>query len=486
MRRSARFAMAGTILSAAFWGWAVQASAQELPATPAPNPSIVLADEAAREGVFAFDFAVPTSPALALAGLSQDKATVQSSSLKPFVFSLPAVVSGGGGQSAALDMSPAWLFEGEPGRSYSNYVGGSYFYRLMYRTRINAALYNGTNDKVDPKKAKGSRLAFGLSASLLDSSDPLMAGGRGSRSAWQRCLAEQQPKIDALFAYRSPTRDSIERLVPVLAQARGLSVEAGQGARPSQEQVGLFEKALGISVSFDGLDNVQAVRKLVEVSIALEKQIGLLEDEDAKYAAGQALGLGLDTSLKTCATRASNAAMFAPALSVGAGRLLRGEPGKLDDFDGGGTVLWSSFRVPVAILYSDKDEVTQFVAAGVFVRRGFGEYLATGDTTVPEFKANTWDYWSGIEVYSQVSKFALQVGRSEMDARLSAEDQFSRKKTRYLVSGAVPILGRSTGLWLGASYGNARSTVSTENDRTFMITLEFGPPKPTGTLGLKK
>jgi hypothetical protein len=212
MRRQWRLCFAVAVTSSAASGQTTQGGGTD---QNAPS-SITLAGEAAKDGVFDFDFTVPTSPALALAGLSQDKATVQSAALKPFVFSLPAVLSGKGGQSAALDMSPAWLFEGEGRRSYSRYTAPeNYFYRLVYRTRLNAAIYNGTDDKVEAKKQKGSRLAFGVSSSLLDSSDPLMAGASDGRpSQWQQCLGELQPEVRQVVEIETP-HEVREVLIPV-------------------------------------------------------------------------------------------------------------------------------------------------------------------------------------------------------------------------------------------------------------------------------
>jgi hypothetical protein len=481
-----------TRLKLAAWlalGFATVADAQTgTPTTTAPTPPpITLADEAAKDGVFTFDWGVPTSPALALAGLSQDKATVQSSALKPFVLSLPSVISGPGGQSAALDMSPAWLFEGEGDRSYRRYVDpGSFVYRLLYRTRINAALYNGTSDKVEAKKQKGSRLAFGLSMSLLDSSDPLMAGsGGGKPSVWQACLGEQESVIREMMRYQTALGQQFFSLADIARDLQVASYAARTGARPDERLIGRVEQLLGAPISLDGLSDADAAARLLELSREVGKQAEAASIANNQDLLSQAARLGLDKSLAICADRANNAAIHGTSLSLGGGALWRGEPGDLDHFKRGGAAAWLSFRFPLGFAMAPDSKVLRYLMIGAYARRGFGEYVATGDSALPEMRAHSWDYWVGLEHLTQTSKLAVQYGRTEIRADDPANDRFSKSRSRYLMSAAFPLLGKETGLWLGVAYGNARSTVATESDRTFLITLEFAPPKAADIFKLK-
>lgn len=453
------------------------------------TPPITLAGEAAKEGVFSFDFTVPTSPALALAGLSQDKATVQSAALKPFVFSLPAVLTGKGGQSAALDMSPAWLFEGEARRSYSRYTApGNYLYRLAYRTRINAAVFNGSDDKVDAKKRKGSRLAFGFSSSLLDSSDPLMAGTTdGHLSVWQDCLGEQESNIQQVVRVVTPHDVPFFSLDDLANKVQVAELEfSQQGKRPDERLLGRAEQALGEPIATAGLNDQLLAAKLNEVQQKLRKKAAEAGSASNRELRGEVVSLGLDKALAACGTRASNAALYGAALSVGGGILYRGDPGQLDHFKRGGGALWSSFRFPLGFAMDPENKILRYLMIGVYARRGIHEFVATGDSTTPEMRANTFEVWGGLEHFTTTSKFAVQFGRKWVRAVDPANSQFSKNRNLFLVSGSLPILGKETGLWLGGSYGDAQSSVTTESDRTFMITLEFAPPKPADIFGLKK
>jgi hypothetical protein len=484
MRRQWRLCFAVAVTSSAASGQTTQGGGTD---QNAPS-SITLAGEAAKDGVFDFDFTVPTSPALALAGLSQDKATVQSAALKPFVFSLPAVLSGKGGQSAALDMSPAWLFEGEGRRSYSRYTAPeNYFYRLVYRTRLNAAIYNGTDDKVEAKKQKGSRLAFGVSSSLLDSSDPLMAGASDGRpSQWQQCLGELQPEVRQIVEIETPHEVPFYSLSGLADELQVASIDAARGTKPDDRLLGRAEQVLGQPITLNGLTYAQISGRLLDISQKVRAKAGEQGAKVNQELRGEVVSLGLDKALDTCATRASTVALYGAALSVGAGILYRGDPGQLDHFKRGGGALWSSFRFPVGFALDPKNKVLRYLMFGVYARRGIREYVATGDSTVPEMRANSWEVWGGVEHFTPVSKFAVQYGRKSINAVDSVDDRFSKKRGLFLVSASLPILGKSTGIWLGGAYGNAQSTVTTESDRTFMVTLEFAPPKPADIFKLNK
>nr|WP_294814687.1 hypothetical protein [uncultured Sphingomonas sp.] len=470
----------------------VEAQAQVTAPTPAPAPTptpppITLLGEAAKEGVFSFDYGVPTSPALTLAGLSQDKTTVQSAALKPFVLSLPAVLSGSGGQSAALDISPAWIFEGEAERSYSNYTNPDHFlYRLAYRTRFNAALYNGSDDKTDPKKKKASRLAFGLSASLLDSSDPLMAGRDGSGlSAWQQCLAGEEPKIKAIMAFNTPQGTELASLTDLALKLQGAALDVAGGATVDPRLIGRADQVLG-PIDLSGLSNREISGKLLELAVEVQKKATPVASANDQALKDESVKLGIDKALGVCSDRASSYAMYGTSWSVGGGILYRGDPGKLDHFKRGGEVLWSSFRLPIGAKLAADNKILRYLMVGFYVRRGFGEYLATGDGATPEMEANTWDYWVGLEHFTTSSKLAIQFGRTDTTAIDPALDHFSKNRSRFMATASFPLLGKETGIWLGAAYGNARSTVSTESDKTFLLTLEFAPPKPANIFGIGK
>jgi hypothetical protein len=139
--------------------------------------------------LFQFDYGPPTSPASQLLGIDSG-ASPPSTSLTSFVLSIPNVLGQEQGQSIALDFAPAALFEHREAALFRRYVARpNYFYRLGYRSRLTAAALNGRDGGADPSKAIRSGLAFGFSASLLDSSDPMVTGRDTSGlTVLQRCL----------------------------------------------------------------------------------------------------------------------------------------------------------------------------------------------------------------------------------------------------------------------------------------------------------
>jgi hypothetical protein len=74
-------------------------------------------------------------------------------------------------------------------------MNGDRLYRLGYRTRVGVAAMNGADGGGDASKAVRSRLALGLSSSLLDSADPLRTGwsAKTHDTFLDRCLAPYLP-----------------------------------------------------------------------------------------------------------------------------------------------------------------------------------------------------------------------------------------------------------------------------------------------------
>src|SRR4051794_7789609 len=77
-------------------------------------------EQAAQTSVFSFDYGPPASPALTLMGLSPDKISL-STTLKPFVLSLPSLFDGSGNQVAGIDLAPLSLFRRPANQTFGIY-----------------------------------------------------------------------------------------------------------------------------------------------------------------------------------------------------------------------------------------------------------------------------------------------------------------------------------------------------------------------------
>lgn len=172
---------------------ASQASAAPATAPPEAKP-IVLYEVKQQKSLFTFDYGPPTSPALSLTGQSPDKTTT-STSLGKFALTIPSLYGEDGDKAIAFDVAPASLFEHPSRATYKAYMNGGRAYRLGYRTRLGVAAMNGKDGDGDASKAVRSRLALGLSSSLLDSADPLRTGwSRATNNTFlDRCLADYLP-----------------------------------------------------------------------------------------------------------------------------------------------------------------------------------------------------------------------------------------------------------------------------------------------------
>lgn len=194
-------AVLGVAVAAVAWAgstaWAAEKAGGESP--------ITILERKAKHSIFSFDYGPPTSPAMTLLGLTPDK-TPPSTSLTKFVVSAPSLFSKEAGQSIAFDGAPAALFERRSESSFVNYASRGWAYRLGYRTRIGAAGLNGDDGGGDASKQIRSRIAFGLSASLLDQSDPLMTGPKG-RPLLLGCLNNLTESVQAVLAPRQDFSD---------------------------------------------------------------------------------------------------------------------------------------------------------------------------------------------------------------------------------------------------------------------------------------
>ena len=145
------------------------------PAAAAPAgllPSLLNSAEvqAKQKSSFAFDYGIPTSPALTLIGTSTAE-LAPSTSLKPYVFNVPA--SWGlvqDLQAFSLDFSFMWALQTlhlAPLETNDDYLKEGIPGHILYRTRLEGALFLGSDEKGNPAQQKSSRVAFVISTSLL-------------------------------------------------------------------------------------------------------------------------------------------------------------------------------------------------------------------------------------------------------------------------------------------------------------------------------
>jgi hypothetical protein len=528
-----------------------------------PSSDVTLGSTASKNGAFVFDYGVPSSPALNLIGLTPDKTTV-STSLKPFVLSLPNLVSGGNGQSAALDIAPFWILGNNDRDGYFDYIDtsspGSYFTRLAYRFRTELALYTGDDGGGVASKQKPSQIAFGFSVSLLDDSDPLMASDPGkpttgdprADSAWLTCLntnqADLQPYTDlsdeaslrqylalmadaalTLATAESPSdqstltvrqladlerfRDTVIQLPPEkIAVLKKMGVDTSVPPVGSDHDRIAFDLALIETAVLGQASAVAAPLPAPEATrIAADtKRIAddfttvdalqaklLVDTSDAKVAAdNKALKL-----INACTAKANTAARFAPNLSLGAGVDLQGAPGSLNDFKTGATVVWLAGKYPIGLAIApsgqkdapdvsdgggannmDVPELNYWMIGGS-ARASFGEFVATGGSTTPKIKANTFNGWLGLERNSSWLVLSARAGYQDVSAIDSAQAKFSKSGWRWLASTSLKLSSEENGIWLDASYGSAQGTTTTLDDKTFLLALHFGPGDPANLFG---
>lgn len=438
------------------------AHAQETDTAREPEANAINLYEraAANNSLFEFDWGVPSSPALSLAGLSPDK-TPTSSSLKDFVVALPSILNGDEqGQSLAIDFAPAALM-GERGRATFNEYrrDGNYWGRLMRRTRIGGAIYEGNDGGDNPSTQIASRLAIGLSASLLDDSDPLMQrdpNDREGRPYLLTCLNRASNRVHAALA------DEYDRELFVLREQRRQAQEDFAGAQTDAARARHH-------ATIDDLTR--------RIDIRVGERVQRIQDRLTASAEGERSTIA---EIERCAQDNSFMAERARDLDVGIGALWRGEPGEFSDFDDAGAAGWVAFRMPMGQLFGRSEDGTleerAYWRLAMSARLSHDEYVATGDDATPEMRANVSEGWIGVERFSDDLRLAAHYGYREVDASEAAGEAFEQSGERYLVSGQIRLGGGDSGLWLGLSYGDASGSVSALDDEVALVTLSFSPP----------
>jgi hypothetical protein len=453
-------------------------------AQPTETEPLVLSERKADDAdIFAFDFGVPSSPALSLAGLSPDKTTT-STSLKPFVISLlPALGGEAENLSVALDFAPAAYFWDQ--RSYAHYRNATFWQQIVARSRLGLATYGGVTDE-DPAKAKSSKVAFGYSVSLLSDSDPFFAKlSRGdAEPVWLRCIKQADAKhgatARAITAERTAAGQAVDRLslatyildLPNPTPERlAAAIEARRG------ELGALFAHLGMAMPATPHDVVAALRSN---RARLEQEASTTVAASNVVLAEKAVKEGFTKAIDDCAKLANMVAQSSQDLDLGFGALWNGAPGDYSDLKGGGVAAWAAYKFPFRVTRNAAGAPERSWIVGGSARYATKERVATGDAAQPEFEASTFDAWIGLEVITEESKFALQHGWFDAQAEDNAFGAFSQSGSRWLGSAAFRLGGERSPYWVKLSYGAAEGTTDARNDETLLFTLHIAPPKDPG------
>jgi hypothetical protein len=373
--------------------------------------------------VFKFDYGVPSSPALTLLGIDEKKVT-QSNSLKPFVVDvLPGLLSGNNSdQAVSLDFAPAHYLLPASQQRFSEYASG--LRSLLFRTRVSGAAYGGVDD-ADATKDKRSRLALGLSASLLNTSDPLLAPLPGDHgSAFIKCLDTSDAIVEAALlqiAQLPTTSTEADRLKIWNAPATGAGEVLGSCKSVSDMAARLgADLDLGLGAVWEGDPG----------------KMKHLDDRVMVAWASYRTTLGIDG------------------------------PGAGSD--------WKAMKTWA-------DEIDQWFMVGGSLRAGWDETLTTGNVAEPQIKADRLAAWVGLERYTKNSRMSAEVGRERIHPSASADDAFKGSRTRWLVSWDQQV--SVFGLWLTLSYGEAEGNGFLKGDKTTRIGFKFAEPAVANVFG---
>jgi hypothetical protein len=508
---------------------AVQAQVTSADSASSPNDATLTSlnnalarfqQAATNKDIFTFDYGIPTSPALTLIGASTDKSS-PSTSLKPFVFSLPAEWGGpSDSQAFSTDLSVMWLMQelGSASKeTYAEYVGSGYWNQLAYRTRLEGALMLGTDGGGDPTKAKPSRIAFGFSSSLLSSSDPGSTLAADGRPVWGGCVhdflysdatyKQYEAQYDADPATVDENKFIHETTVMLTAWDAQHTVPAPLTAEQLQAKIERGYSDLAVCMQagepcakYDtgGLRSAIAAKDFEGVHsqlISLEATIKAAADKSSVTLVNN---LGIPAKLDACMTKANAVARNSPDLDIGAGIVWSGMPGQVEDFQDPSGAIWIAGHIPIGLFNSNVDTIADADAPSLMLggslRAAWSEMVATGDTTTPSIKANTLNAWVGLERYTSSTRFAAQAGYNDVRAVGSGLSSFSKSGFRWQLSASIKagnlvsgilngdilsVTGSTgapqNGIWVNATYGSASGTTTTLDDKVFLVSFSYSP-----------
>jgi hypothetical protein len=476
-----------------------------------------------QKDTFTFDYGIPTSPALTLIGVSNGVSS-PSTSMKPFVFSVPASYGGSkDSQAFSFDFSAMWLSQGLSGENhetYGDFLSKDYMGQLPYRIRFEGALALGDDGNGDATKAKPSRLAFGLSASLLTSNDPVtVKTPDGKNTVWLDCTdkvfsSDMNKKYQVAYD-ADPNLSASDEIARVAGDVRVALHNLNLPAVPPATKAALADKAWASVTDCLGgkacakYDDGTLRAALDSKDLAKARdQLNTIQDKATADTDSSSLTLakklGIPQAFDACVAAANAAARQGADIDVGGGITWSGTAGKAEGFTDASGALWVSGRLPFGIFQSDltklgPDSVSYML--GGSLRANWSQTLATGNAATPMFKADVYDAWLGLERYSATTRFAAQVGYMDTEAINPAQKIFSKSGSRWLVSASIradklfggflngtlwqeqPDDAPKNGVWVNVTYGTASGTVTTLDDKTVMVSLSYSPSDPYNLFG---
>jgi hypothetical protein len=245
----------------------------------------------------------------------------------------------------------------------------------------------------------------------------------------------------------------------------------------------------------DGNMDLPALTAFVdsEIKIWEDKQTALNQAGNKAVAAGLTAEIkqqfkvdGVASAFAACTTQASRIARFSTDLKIGFGSVWTGQAGELRNLGHGSQVGWVSFKLPLFVNLPDANNPneqklpvpTSALMVAFSGRFGHSEIVSTGDKATPMIGADTVNAWAGVEWISENWRLAGQYGWVRTWARDKSLSTFNTSGQRYLVSSQLRLGGLSSGVWLGASYGNAYGTAAALRSSTALVTLSYSPPAP--------
>ncbi len=467
--RSRRLLLVATLVASA------PALGQQDPPAEADLHELNLIEEKAKDpSLFNFSYSSPETIPFALIGRSSNDIP-RAADPKAFAASIlgGALGDNSTSQGLAIEFSPFWGL-GSRNLSLESYRGGAnrpgpgFLDAALMRSTVGIAFTSGTGmaqpsaDKAEAEteatesatdtgstNSSPSGIVLGISTKLLRTSDPLLD------SDYDVCVkaafdAAREDMEAAGSASAAPVLKLEER------QLRALGVDT------SKPLAGEFTR-LGITPA-----QLQALNKSGKLVSSADVEAARLQGKRAWL--GSIRASSLNAALATCDDEMSGRLASAASLDVGFGQRWTGDPGRLHNLRGSGTILWATYSSGVLnrkseffrarLIFHGRYVIGETAYDDLFIRQGRSDSVtvALGIESAPEEPSLERFRWS------------IQTGYTDKGA--AGPDTQDQRYWRTLGTAAVKVTDE---FWLTGTYGKVAGK-GIENDDYFLFGVTFSPP----------
>ncbi|MGV6800813.1 MAG: hypothetical protein ACWA5L_02700 [bacterium] len=458
-----------------------------LQAEEAKIKPINLINEEENEDLFSFSYGAPSSPALALSGLTSEDLT-RVNEYKKFSFYIVPADDADIPLAYALDLRPSQFIHPTGNRlrrSFSGTLHENYAERVLRNSSIGLVLRKGVEDTQDSSNNRKSLLTIGAATSLLPGSDPAYQINKLGKDS--DCGTDLLDNFSAYHAqdFQKPEREEAYGYWRQADSLLNLPLPSDKDFAWSRldtayiKLVEVWQKLIDLGEPHDEIEKVDRQKTIEENATLLRQERDRLE-ESVKKIDQNVSSVALNKQITACRAIIDSAIKFAPNMDVGIGYILRGEDHTAGNFSDAGYSFWASYRRPILFTKNKiklqegtEQQPESWIVFGGKIRLGFDEYVKIDDSITPETQADTMEAAIAGEYFSKDFRITAQYGYSETKIVDSNFQNFSKEGQVWQVGADVKVHDK---IWLKSTYGTAYGTTENLEGEILNVSMAFDEP----------